>query len=292
MRDLVQGISAYSKKIDPDFLIIPQNGHDILSMDTDAAAPPAMEYINAIDGVGQEDLFYGYTDDDSATSSSDSEGLMALLDLAEENSVQAIVTDYCFTESKMDDSYEKNSNKGYISFAADHRDLNNIPVHPQEAYNVNADDIVSLAEAKNFLYLLDPSGFDEKADYLEALKATDYDVLIIDAFFDPEMLSKEEVSSLKVKNNGGGRLVISYMSIGEAENYRYYWQDDWKVGSPDFLDKENKEWEGNYKTRYWEPEWQKIIYGQGTSYLDRLLDIGFDGVYLDIIEAFEYFENQ
>ena len=31
-----------------------------------------------------------------------------------------------------------------------------------------------------------------------------------------------EILELKTKHNGGKRLVICYMSIGEAEDYRYY----------------------------------------------------------------------
>jgi len=57
------------------------------------------------------------------------------------------------------------------------------------------------------------------------------------------------------------------------------------------LEEENPNWEGNYKVRYWEPEWQDIIYGNDSSYLKKILDAGFDGVYLDIIDAFEYFEG-
>ena len=51
------------------------------------------------------------------------------------------------------------------------------------------------------------------------------------------------------------------------------------------------DWEGNYKVRYWEEDWQAIIYGDADSYLQKILDAGFDGVYLDIIDAFEYFER-
>ena len=34
-----------------------------------------------------------------------------------------------------------------------------------------------------------------------------------------------EIIALKTKKNGGQRLVIAYMSIGEAEDYRFYWQE-------------------------------------------------------------------
>jgi len=43
--------------------------------------------------------------------------------------------------------------------------------------------------------------------------------------------------------------------------------------------------------QYWDTEWQEIIYGNSESYLKKIIDAGFDGVYLDIIDAFEYFED-
>ena len=60
MRDFVKGISVYAKGINPNFIIIPQNGHELLTENGEADGAQASEYINAIDGAGQEDLFYGY----------------------------------------------------------------------------------------------------------------------------------------------------------------------------------------------------------------------------------------
>ena len=60
---------------------------------------------------------------------------------------------------------------------------------------------------------------------------------------------------------------------------------------PGWLSEENGDWHGNYKVHYWDPEWQEIIFGNAGSYLKKILDAGFDGVYLDIIDAFEFFEG-
>ena len=91
----------------------------------------------------------------------------------------------------------------------------------------------------------------------------------------------------------GTKQVISYMSIGEAENYRFYWRDAWATpaGKPAWLDDENPDWEGNFKVRYWDPAWKAVIFGSPTSYLDQIIAAGFDGVYLDIIDAFEYWRD-
>ena len=74
--------------------------------------------------------------------------------------------------------------------------------------------------------------------------------------------------------------------------YRYYWQPSWKHRKPLWLAAENPEWKGNYKVKYWSAQWKRIIYGGAGSYVDRIIAAGFDGVYLDIIDAFEYFEEK
>ena len=292
MRDFVQGISSYSKGINSDFIIIPQNGHDILTEDGEETGSPAAEYINAIDGVGREDLYYGYDNDNELTSTVDKDYMIAFMDIAENNSVEVLVTDYCWTHSYMDDSYAQNANKGYISFAADHRELDNIPDYPATPYNMNADNITSLSEANNFLYLLNPGTYSTETTFLNAIQNTNYDLVIMDLFFEgTDELTFDDITSLKTKLNGGSRLIIAYMSIGEVEDYRYYWNSDWKNNPPSWLEKENTNWEGNYKVRYWDKELHDIIFGNNDSYLKKILDAGFDGVYLDIIDAFEYFEG-
>ena len=80
------------------------------------------------------------------------------------------------------------------------------------------------------------------------------------------------------------------MSIGEAEDYRYYWMPGWTEGYPDWIVEENPDWTGNFKVKYWDPDWQEIIFGNDDSYLTKIIDSHFDGVYLDIIDAYEYFE--
>jgi cysteinyl-tRNA synthetase, unknown class len=291
MREFVIAISDYARLTDPDFIIIPQNGIELISLNGEEDGSLSDSYLAAIDGHGQEDLFYGYNDDDEATPAEDNSYLRTFLDRSKNAGSTILVTDYCYTQSKMANSYTQNNLSGYISFAASHRELDNIPVYPSPIYGENNSIITTLSQVKNFLYLINPQNYATKTAFINAVTATNYDLLIMDLFFDETTeFTAGEVAQLKIKANGGRRLVISYMSIGEAENYRYYWQSGWESGDPFWLDDENSDWEGNYKVRYWEPEWKKIIYGYDDSYTKKILDAGFDGVYLDIIEAFEYFE--
>ncbi|HPC15579.1 MAG TPA: endo alpha-1,4 polygalactosaminidase [Candidatus Hydrogenedentes bacterium] len=291
MRAFVQSISAHAKTIAPDFIVIPQNGQELLSLNGESDGPPAQEYMNAIDGVGREDLFYGFTNDNVATPANERDYLLGFLELALAHGIRPLVTDYCWDHAKMDNSYASNAARGYLGFAADHRELDNIPGYPSAPYLAHNNDVNTLADAKNFLYLINPGGYPTKDAFLSALRATDYDLFIMDLFFQDETLSSADIESLKTKAGGGRRLVVAYMSIGEAEDYRYYWQSAWSSHPPSWIAAENPDWPGNYKVRYWDPAWQAVILGSADAYLDRILAAGFDGVYLDIIDAFEYFEE-
>jgi cysteinyl-tRNA synthetase, unknown class len=150
----------------------------------------------------------------------------------------------------------------------------------------------TLAAAKSWGYQL--VNLDPKA-----LAASPYDVLVIDYSRDgseTNALTPAELAAIKVKPDGTKRIVLSYLSIGEAESYRYYWSKMWGW-FPSFLSpilpnwmlptwraKLNRDWGGNYAVRYWEGGWQTIILGQG-GYLDRILKAGFDGVWLDKVDS-------
>jgi cysteinyl-tRNA synthetase len=290
MRNFVIGISQYAKAQNPKFAIIPQNGIELISTNGEADGTLAQTYINAIDGVGQEDLFFGYDDDNVPTPSEDNLYIREFLNRIK-TSKKVLVTDYCSGKTNMDKSYSSNNTNGYISFAADHRELNNIPSYPATPYGVNSNNITSLSLAKNFLYMINPENYSTKTQFINAVKATNYDVILMDLFLGSTAFTAAEIDQLKTKANGGTRLVICYMSIGEAEDYRYYWKSTWKVGNPPFIIAENPDWEGNYKVQYWNTDWKNVIFGNDTSYTKKLLNSHFDGAYLDIIDGFEYFEN-
>jgi cysteinyl-tRNA synthetase, unknown class len=291
MRDFVIGISKYAKTSNANFLIIPQNGIELVTSNGDEDGTLSTTYLGAIDGNGQEDLFYGYDNDDQATLAIDNSFLRTFLDKSKSLGKTILVTDYCSTPANVDNSYNQNNTANYISFASANRELNDIPNYPIQINKENNAVVTTLSEVKNFLYLINPEKFDSKSDFINAISATNYDLLIMDLFFnDGTEFTATEINQLKNKANGGKRLVISYMSIGEAENYRYYWQTSWDSNKPSWVDSENPDWAGNFKIKYWEQEWQNIIFGNDNSYLHKIITANFDGVYLDIIDAFEYYE--
>lgn len=124
----------------------------------------------------------------------------------------------------------------------------------------------------------------------EELANSKYDLLVIDS--EPYVRpNRNIIDRLKCDGNGEKR-VVSYLAIGQAENYRYYWQPDWEVGSPEWIVYADAFWPGDFYVRYWSSEWRNILMGSPTSRLDRIIEAGFDGIYLDTVDAYHFFENE
>ncbi|MFY0684494.1 MAG: endo alpha-1,4 polygalactosaminidase [Balneola sp.] len=289
MREFVINIADYARTQDPDFIVIPQNGHDLLQKEN---GETASQYLSAINGLGQESLIFGYYGDNTVTPTESREYLLQFLQTAKKEGKTVLVTDYTDEDEKMKRSYERNSLNGFISFAAPERELTFIPDSTNFLKNENRRDITSLSSAKNFLYLLNYENYDSKEELISSLQKTNFDVFVMDAFYGDRMFSPNDLDQLRTKADGGKRLLISYMSIGEAEEYRYYWNEDWDIYELSWIEEENPDWPGNYKVKYWDRDWQKIIFGEPDSYTQKIINAGFDGVYLDIIDGFWYFEQK
>ncbi len=105
--------------------------------------------------------------------------------------------------------------------------------------------------------------------------------------------SPEEVTRMKRRPDGSPRVLLAYLSFGEAERYRAYWRPEWydRTKKPVWLGDVNPDWDGNYFVQYWHPAWQALMFGGPESYLDIIMRQGFDGVYLDRADAFLNWEK-
>ena len=269
--NLLSTMYSYARSKNGGFAMISNGGYNLYG----PGAATQQSMLAAVDGVLIEDAF---TDGDrKAMQAALKEGVAA--------GKKAFSIEY---KSFTGDSQ-------IVSYKAPSKGLNTIPSYTKSnVYNVS-----SLSDVKDFMAILDPKKYKTKKAYFDAINNTDYDLVFIDLFygFDDSgvqiPLTAAEVNSLKKKKNGGSRKICAYLSVGEAEDYRYYWDAAWdkKENRPAWIAEENEEWDGNYKVRYWEPAWQNILYGSSDAYLDMIIGAGFDGVYLDVIDAYEYFEH-
>ena len=72
MRQFVQKISERAKADRPGFLVVPQGGIGLLKHEDRAS----VDYLRAIDGVGQEEVFYGYDNQDNRRTPPTGDGVL------------------------------------------------------------------------------------------------------------------------------------------------------------------------------------------------------------------------
>ena len=159
----------------------------------------------------------------------------------------------------------------------------------QPIINENANNIFKLSEAKNISFLIDDSRYKSKAEMLQDIAASNYDVVVINPLFHTQTpFSDKEVSSMRYKRNGARRLIIAMQNVSEAFKLHYYWQKDWNKTRPDWMIRKSFSSQDAFITRYWTAEWQKII----SDYTKSIVDSGYDGIFFTGIENHRYFEHQ
>lgn len=137
------------------------------------------------------------------------------------------------------------------------------------------------------------------------LASATHDLLVIDSTKDGTSalrFSQDEIARLK-DGMGGRSVVVSYVSIGEASEFRDYWHKNWTAGgdasdrltgkAPDWLGPLNPDWPESRKVRYWDPDWQKIMFNdRKTGEVDAIVKAGFDAAYLDIVDGYYFWGEE
>jgi cysteinyl-tRNA synthetase len=98
-----------------------------------------------------------------------------------------------------------------------------------------------------------------------------------------------EIRNYIIANYHKNPIILAYSDVGQAENWRWYWQDGWGAGNPDWIICADPDgWSGCYPVAYWRPEWQEIVISgsSGKSQVGVSLENGFDGIYMDWIDGY------
>lgn len=123
---------------------------------------------------------------------------------------------------------------------------------------------------------------------MERIAASSHDMVVLDFIPSEQNNTDFPISDVTRLFHAADhpKLVLAYIDIGQAESDRTYWQPGWGVGEPEWIVGADPDgWEGNFPVAYWYDEWQDIWLGE-EGYLQAILDAGFDGVYLDWVEAY------
>ncbi len=159
---------------------------------------------------------------------------------------------------------------------------------------------MTLPEVRTWAYQIQRLEDDRAIDMIDELVESRYDLLVLEPtrsdrdntdFDTAGMVRRLHESPADPPDRT--KLVIAYVDIGQAEDWRTYWGDDWIAptasarGSPDFLITIDPDgWSGNYPVAFWDDRWKDIMIRGENSVLQQVLDDGFDGIYMDWVEAY------
>jgi cysteinyl-tRNA synthetase, unknown class len=297
MREMIEELSIYSRSRDPNFMIVTRPGFDLLTWsqreydlaevkrDPDAsftsgsitpAGMPMRRYIQMIDGIVLNGQF-------CAPLRVPQSDLLAMMNTG----LQALSIEHCRDAELASAGLNAAANLQVVSHIdLDKKDMfDHIPtVRPSPE---NAGNVEHLRAARNMLVSLRSRAFGSRREWLGALQNTNYDVLLVDAFYNGnDPLTKEDVHKLKFKQMGARRLVLAVLDVGYAEDDRFYWQRDWRIGAPTWIHSHGPDRPGQYVIEFWNPAWKAVV----GRYFAGIMDLGFDGVVLDGAEAYRRWE--
>jgi len=101
---------------------------------------------------------------------------------------------------------------------------------------------------------------------------------------DPGEVERETIRKLQKF----GTEVIAYVNLGMAEEWRSYWKERWRRSPPRWIAEKSREWSGEYVVMFWHPAWRRIL----RRVLKSIEREGYDGILLDNIDVYEYWEEK
>lgn len=122
-------------------------------------------------------------------------------------------------------------------------------------------------------------GYDQRS--IKRIKESRNTLWVIDEAKTSETLfSQDEINQFQSNAN----VMISYVSLGEAEEYRSYFA----TFPQELIVGENPNWPGNYSIRFWRKQWSEIV----DSRIKKMIETGYDGVIYDVVDAFDLYKEK
>jgi len=152
-------------------------------------------------------------------------------------------------------------------------------------YNSVKGKMVSLFKIFSIFLLLSTNAMAENSitnwivyysDKENSQKFREYDLIVLDADYHPD------IPPLKTH----GKTVLGYISLGEVEHQRYFFND---VKKQNILFHENKYWPGSYFVDVRDKRWAKKVLEE---IIPEILLKKFDGLFLDTLDNLGHLERQ
>jgi|SRR5579883_417356 len=144
----------------------------------------------------------------------------------------------------------------------------------------------------SFDYFIAPGvdGAPRSGQAFQAAASEPYDMLIADYYAGHNTIDPAGVRVFQESNSRRDRLAIAYIDAGEfmrcCSNIDLADQASWfdangnlTAAAPGWFGPQNGSFKGLWVVRDWDPAWQAYVLGE----IDKMIDLGFDGVFLDVL---------
>ena len=298
LRDIILEMSDYAKERNPDFQIVTYEGMGLTrwgeweatldGLKMEAGAPQISpgsfagdlrrHYVLSIDGI----LLDGHQCEGKRFSAND-------LNSLREVGLHFMSTEACSSEAEAMQAIQSLWQEGIPAHAHTDRSGQHRSIPVRRPFEESEQNAGPIHDIHNLMIFTESAAFADKHGWMGAVEDSNYDLVVVDAFGrGGEALTGDEVHALKHKRLGATRLVFAYMDLTRAHDDRYYWNREWRVGSPGWILEAESGQPGMYRVAFWHPRWKAII----GSYLAGIMDLGFDGVVFGGADAHYWFEER
>ncbi len=158
-----------------------------------------------------------------------------------------------------------------VSNCITHEDYNVLP--SELPYRLNTASIDTLKKVNNFMIIKNYSNFNTKARFLLTAKNLQYDMLIIEPYYNKgHYFTASDIEFMKYKkgNKLNRRLVYAYLDMSHLHTQSKFY---------------NEAFMENETVKYWTEEWKDTLFARGEgSIADYFIKSGYDGVFIDNIK--------
>ena len=296
MRTFIQKISTYARQQKRNFIVAVRDPEELIikrNLQDENIVSPARTFMRSVDALMYDNVFMGYKAVDQAPPAEIQQQILSSIDRAKRSGLPVLTMEFATKPADIDRVYRSANQRGVVAAVVSRptSDLTDVPAYPRRPNDENPNNILSMEDVQNFLYLSDPAAMGRQDQFALKVHDTNFDLVIVDPFSGRDPLSKQAVETLKYKKLGARRLVFARMDISSAASYRYYWQPGWAEGSPGFISAPFPGDPDRYFVEYWSPGWQQVIFSNENSFLYGLIRQGYDGVLLEGMRSYLAFEG-
>lgn len=125
-----------------------------------------------------------------------------------------------------------------------------------------------------------------------ALEFDRSDALVIDTrVYGRREVTEHDVSSLKTRGLARSKLVLAYVDVTAVSTASSLWDQAWGLSRPSWSDGDICGLTSAMRVKFWHAEWKALIFRRAGSELDRLIALGFDGIYVGGLNHLSHFSE-